>query len=168
MSKALSFFQKLSKNYSLDEMLEAEFIYSKVDSKIRGQFFEIIFSQYLLNQDIKPFYSHAVLSFIPQCSFDILFYESNASLVCISLKTSLRERWKQADLEALRLRNVYYKSESYLLTYDSDFLKKEASYLNQIIQVGSREFELFISHLKKRSFSAFPPVQHLKTGRLSL
>jgi len=34
----------------------------------------------------------------------------------LTIKTSLRERYKQADLEGLALKQVYRKSKTYLIT----------------------------------------------------
>ena len=44
-----------------------------------------------------------------------IIFKDNFPIV-LSIKTSLRERLKQADLKALALNNVYRKAQTYLLT----------------------------------------------------
>jgi hypothetical protein len=52
--------------------------------------------------------------------FDIVLFTKEYGPVVLSPKTSLRERYKQADLEAHALRNLFPKSKFYLLSLDTD------------------------------------------------
>lgn len=76
------------------------------------------------------------------------------------MKTSLRERYKQANLEAIALKYVHRKAENYLLTMNV----KEAKSINEKISSGeilgtnkailvtSTDFDEFIDELKSRTY----------------
>lgn len=80
-----------------------------------GKVFEglIVYALYL--QGIYPIYYQASVTFVPHVIYDILLYHPKNAVV-LSCKTSLRERWKQADLEGMALRQVYRGARSILLT----------------------------------------------------
>ena len=92
------------------------------NATLRGSIFEYIIYTLLYREGIRPFYTQAKVAFVPNVNFDTLLY-CRSTPVSLSLKTSLRERYKQADLEAIALKYVHRKSKCYLLTMDS----KEAS-----------------------------------------
>lgn len=53
-----------------------------------------------------------------------MFYTTERGPICISAKTSLRERYKQADLEAIALKYVHRRALCYLVTLDISEAKK--------------------------------------------
>ena len=67
--------------------------------------FKFIIYSLLYREGIKPFYTQAKVAFVPNVNYDALLYNQSAP-VSLSLKTSLRERYKQADLEAVALRYI--------------------------------------------------------------
>lgn len=125
---------------------------------LNGKIFELIIVTVLFNAGIKPFYTNAKVHFVPGVHYDILLYSENNFPVVLSIKTSLRERWKQADLEALALNNVYRKAESYLLTLNEQEAdarinrKDEWLGLDDFIYCLSDSFDGFIEKLKSYKF----------------
>lgn len=100
-----------------------------------GKIFEYIIHSLLYREGIVPFYTQAKVTFVPAINYDTILYKEENGLhipYCLSLKTSLRERWKQADLEGEALKNVHRKSKCYLLTIESD----EAASIKNKITLG--------------------------------
>lgn len=105
----------------------------QIDNKsLNGNIFELIIYTLLYREGILPFYEQAKVAFVPGVEFDTILY-SKEKPISLSLKTSLRERFKQADLEAIALKYVHRKSECYLLTLDMD----EANSVNNKINEGT-------------------------------
>jgi hypothetical protein len=67
-----------------------------------------------------PAYWQAEFASVPNAFNDVLLWSKEYGPVIISCKTSLRERYKQADLEATTLRMHYPAGKFYLLTLDKD------------------------------------------------
>lgn len=104
----------------------------------------------------------AQVTFVPNVDFDIvLFIEENRSPIGISIKTSLRERYKQANLEAVALKYVHRNAENYLISLQSsevDNVKQKLKQgdllgLNRIIAADQKEFDDLITELKKIKFT---------------
>lgn len=78
----------------------------------------------------------------------------------MSLKTSLRERYKQADLEAVALKYVHRKALNYLITLGSDEaenVKRKAANgellgINKVICADSIEFDVLLNELSAMTF----------------
>lgn len=83
---------------------------------VNGKVFEYILATLLIREKIFPIYMNAKVAFVPNINYDVLLYSTDQGPICISAKTSFRERYKQADLEAIALKYVHRKSKSYLLT----------------------------------------------------
>lgn len=101
------------------------------NSNLNGKVFEYCLISLLINKGILPIYVEAKAAFVPNVNFDLLLYTKEKPIV-ISAKTSLRERYKQADLEAIALKYVHRKAECYLLTLH----EKEAASVNKKIKTG--------------------------------
>ena len=120
---------------------------------INGRFFEYLICEILAQEDICPFYCQAVFERVPNAEFDIVLYHPNNPVV-LTMKTSLRERYKQADLEGIALKQVYRKSAVYLITLAAEETKK----VNEKIKRGDISgldkclFAKFIKELKFRKF----------------
>jgi len=129
---------------------------SDFNGNMAGECFELSIACVLLREGILPFYMQAEVQYVPDARFDILIYTSEVGPVALSLKTSLRERYKQAELEALSLRSVHRKAETYLLT--NNFTEGQARQkqieegvligIKQVIIPGSHSFDVLIKHLK--------------------
>lgn len=138
----------------------------KTNASTRGNIFEYIIYTLLYREGIKPFYTQAKVAFVPNVNFDTLLY-CQSTPVSLSLKTSLRERYKQADLEAIALKYVHRKSRCFLLTMDS----KEAAVqkakitsgdiigLDQIIDCNTEDINDLIASLKKITFTQSTKIE---------
>ncbi len=127
---------------------------------LHGNVFEYIIYTLLFREGIKPFYTQAQVAFVPNVNFDALLYCQSAP-VSLSLKTSLRERYKQADLEAIALKYVHRRAKCYLLTMDtkeanaqkSKILSGEIIGLDEIIDCNSDDIDNLIDNLKKTNYT---------------
>jgi len=164
-TKALSVFSKLIPDFrELAALKPSEYICTlwdkyqnefKEDNSVNGKIFEYILISLLINKNILPHYVQAKVAFVPNVDFDLLIY-SKEKMIALSVKTSLRERYKQADLEAIALKYVHRKSKNYLITLSS----KEAASVNvkiengdvigidRVIDAGSNEMDEFIKTLE--------------------
>lgn len=87
---------------------------------LNGKIFETIIATCLYRERILPMFLQAQVTFVPNVDFDVvLFKEEQCSPIGISIKTSLRERYKQADLEAVALKYVHRNAENYLISLKS-------------------------------------------------
>ncbi|MCR5541123.1 MAG: hypothetical protein K6F71_09955 [Ruminococcus sp.] len=128
---------------------------------LNGKIFETIIASCLYREGILPMFLQAKVTFVPNVDFDIvLFKEEKRSPIGISIKTSLRERYKQADLEAVALKYVHRNAENYLISLQSsevDTVKQKLNDgsllgLNRIIAADTSEFDDLISELKTKTF----------------
>jgi hypothetical protein len=87
---------------------------------INGLIFEYIIATLFVRENILPFYLQAKVAFVPNADFDNLIYSKQFGPISFSMKTTLRERYKQADLEAVALKYVHRKAKCYLLTLDDE------------------------------------------------
>lgn len=133
----------------------------KVDQPTyHGNVFEYIIYSLLYREGIKPFYTQAKVAFVPNVNYDALLYNQSAP-VSLSLKTSLRERYKQADLEAVALRYIYRRAKSYLLTMDTreanvqkaKILSGDIMGLDEIIDCNTDDINRLIANLKTMQFT---------------
>ena len=132
---------------------------------LRGNIFEYIIYTLLYREGITPFYTQAKVAFVPNVNFDTLLY-CQATPVSLSLKTSLRERYKQADLEAIALKYVHRKSKCYLLTMDSSEAKVQTAKilsgdiigLDEIIDCNTNDINTLVDELKKMQFTTSPKI----------
>ena len=84
---------------------------------INGKIFEWLICETLMREGATPFYYQARFEHVPNADFDIVLYDPRRPVV-LSCKTSLRERYKQADLEGMALGQVYRNAECHLITRD--------------------------------------------------
>ena len=133
--------------------------YPNASVNLNGKIFELIIYTLLYREGVKPFYTQAKVAFVPNVEFDTILY-NKCTPVSLSLKTSLRERYKQADLEAIALKYVHRKAKSYLLTLSSDeansVKQKIASGavigLDCVIDCNTNEIDQMIVDLKQMAF----------------
>ena len=122
--------------------------------------FRLIIYSLLYREGIRPFYTQAKVAFVPNVNYDALLYNQSAP-VSLSLKTSLRERYKQADLEAVALRYIYRRAKSYLLTMDTreanvqkaKILSGDIMGLDEIIDCNTDDINRLIANLKTMQFT---------------
>lgn len=152
-------------------------LWSRYPNKIRslnGKVFEALLATIWFRSGIAPIYVEAMLSFVPNVEFDFVAYSRENGPVILSAKTSLRERYKQADLEGMMVRQVHRKAQSYLVTLD----EKAANLVNGKISTGqvlgldnvvvatNHEFNELVAKLKTMTFYEPEKIDVLKSKRL--
>lgn len=126
------------------------------NNSLNGKIWECIIISLLYREKLLPFYTQAKVAFVPNIDFDILFYTPSRP-ISLSLKTSLRERYKQADLEAIALRYVHRRAKSYLLTLDpaeatlckSKITTGDIIGIDRIVDCNTSDINDLIEELKK-------------------
>lgn len=144
------------------------------NANLNGKIFEYILASLCIREEILPFYMSAKVAFVPNVIYDLMFYTVENGPVCWSLKTSLRERYKQADLESIALKNVHRKALSYLITLG----KNEASGVKMKIKTGDiigldnvivatdPEFDDLVKDLKKFHLEEPPTVKVITSNQV--
>jgi hypothetical protein len=139
---------------------------SEKNNSLNGKVFEHIITTLLYRENILPFYLNAKVTFVNDVNFDITLYnEKTQQPIILSVKTTLRERYKQAEWEALRLKDVHKGAKSYLITIDDNhayYMKKKQEgtiRLNEVIYALSADFNALIYHLKSTVMGETPTVK---------
>ena len=144
------------------------------NNSLNGTIFELIIATLFVKEGILPLHLQAQVAFVPNVNFDAVLYTQETGPIGLSLKTSLRERYKQADLEAVALKYVHRKAETYLLTMD----REEAESVSRKIMTGavlgldkavlasSDEFDIFVNTLKSKTFISPGSVEIIRASRI--
>jgi hypothetical protein len=136
--------------------------------------FEYLIAYCLNSQGILPFYIQAKINLVNGAIYDIVLFNGKLSPIVLSIKTSLRERYKQAFLEARILKSVYNSSKSYLLTLNGSEYKtrkkenqqENSPVLDDVIAVNTEEFDKFLEELKSVEFRKSTKQQIVIQGKL--
>ena len=120
----------------------------------------------------------ASLEFVPDIDYDLIIFPKDengevdvSAPISLSLKTSLRERYKQADLEGLALKEVYKRAKTYLITIDEkqeiDKFKnkidvKDVRGIDKCIDARSHEFDELIYSIKESGVAEPPDIRAIK------
>lgn len=132
---------------------------------INGKIFEKLIAMTLVRRNLLPFYMQAQVAFIPTVNYDFVIYTADIGPIVLSAKTSLRERYKQAVLEAIVLKNIHRKSESYLISLEEKEINSRkrnmdgVMALNDIIYAGSDEYDKLLDSLATKSIIVAPTVK---------
>ncbi len=138
------------------------------NNSLNGNIFENLIILSLAREGIENIYYQAELSYVPSAIFDIFLFNKIAPLA-LSIKTTLRERWKQADLEALAVKQVHKNSKCYVLTTSENEVrarrKNDKSYngLDGFILVHTNEYDKFVKKIKDQEFIIAGNVPIIKT-----
>ena len=146
----------------------------KRNANLNGKIFEYILATLCVREDIIPIYMSAKVAFVPNVIYDLMFYTAERGPICFSAKTSLRERYKQADLEAIALKYVHRKALSYLITLEENEAKSVKAKikkgdiigLDNVIVATSEEFDELIQELKGYEFSEPPTVKVIESSQI--
>lgn len=144
------------------------------NSNLNGKLFEYILATLCVREGILPIYMSAKVAFVPNVDYDIMFFTAERGPICWSVKTSLRERYKQADLESIALKYVHRKALSYLITLEENEAKSvkakiksgDVIGLDDVIVATSEEFDLLINELKEYEFSEPPTVKVIESNQI--
>lgn len=130
---------------------------------MNGKMFEYMLLSLFIREKISPFYFQAQITFVSNVNFDFFIY-SDEGPITLSVKTSLRERYKQAVLEADTMIDVHRNSLNFLVSLDKEALdtvkekmqKREIISLTDAIFVFSDDFDRFIYLIKSKRISSAP------------
>jgi hypothetical protein len=146
---------------------------SGMSSNMNGVAFELILACVLIREELFPFYMSAEVQFVPNARFDLMFYSEEIGPIVLSAKTSLRERYKQADLESLALRAVYRRSKTFLITLEEREAKGvqekidsgEVTSLNACVVASEPGFDGLIGELHEYTMIEAPTLPIVNRGR---
>lgn len=154
------FIKKYWKHYQED--------YSSNNST-NGTIFENLIIIALAKAGIKNIYFQTELTYVPSAIFDAFLFSEN-SPIAISIKTTLRERWKQADLEALAIKQVHKNAKCYVITLSHKEVNarrnNDTSYagLDGFVLADTEEFDKLIDELLKDEFVIAGSLPIVKTN----
>ncbi len=126
---------------------------------LNGAVFEYLVCETLAREGITPFYYQAKFALVPNADFDVVCYNAKRPVV-LSMKVSLRERYKQADLEGIALRQVYRNAESYLITLSNEetigvsrkIADGDITGLTACVVASSPDYSALLQALKQHAF----------------
>lgn len=144
------------------------------NNNLNGKIFEYILATLCVRENILPLYLSAKVAFVPNVIYDLMFYTTERGPICISAKTSLRERYKQADLEAIALKYVHRKALSYLVTLEENEARSVKTKiksgdiigLDNVVVATNNEFNDLIEELKSYQFSEPPTVKVIESNQI--
>lgn len=138
------------------------------NNSVNGGVFEQLLVLSLLREHISPIYVQAELAFVPNVILDIVLYNRKTPIT-ISAKTTLRERWKQADLEAMATKYVHREALCYVVTLsESEVLarrKEENSYMgiNDFILAQTSEYDNLVEKLRQLQITASESIKIIQS-----
>ena len=144
------------------------------NNTLNGKVFEYILASLCIREGILPLYMGAKVAFVPNVIYDLMFYTAEYGPICWSVKTSLRERYKQADLESIALKYVHRKALNYLITLnekESGNVKKKIKTggvigLNNVVVATLPEFDDLVAELKGFNFEEPPTVKVIESNQI--
>ena len=144
------------------------------NANLNGKIFEYILASLCIREGILPLYMSAKVAFVPNVIYDLMFYTSERGPICWSVKTSLRERYKQADLESIALKYVHRKALSFLITLsenEAEGVKKKIKSgdvigLDDVIVATKPEFDNLVADLKSFEFAEPPTVKVIESNQV--
>ena len=144
------------------------------NNNLNGKVFEYILATLFVRENILPLYLNAKVAFVPNVIYDLMLYSKERGPICISAKTSLRERYKQADLEAIALKYVHRKALSFLVTLNENeaesvknkIISGDVIGLDKVIVATSRDFNELIKELKNYKAEEPPTVSAIQSNQI--
>ena len=139
-----------------------------------GKVFEALISMALCREGVLPHYIQAKITHIPGVNYDCIIYTEEFGPISISAKTSLRERWKQADLEALALKNIFRKSQSYLVSMSEMEISRRKRdpdsvlALNGFILASAPEFDALLARIRGYTLMEAPNLPAISSNETVL
>ncbi len=142
------------------------------NNSTNGSVFEEIIGFVFAKEGCLPFYMQAKVAYVPNVNYDFIFYDEALGPISLSAKTSLRERWKQADLEAVALKYVHRNALSYAITLNKDEAKtrlnnlKDCMALNDFILADSDRFNELVDEIKTRKLQLAGSVEVITSNMI--
>lgn len=141
----------------------------KSNNSMNGTIFENLVIIALGRAGIKNIYFQTELTYVPSAIFDIFLYHPEGSYA-LSIKTTLRERWKQADLEALAIKQVHKDVKCFVVTLSEGEVRtrrrNDSLYagLDGFVIANSSEFDFLVSELVTKEFQVAGKIPIVKTN----
>ena len=143
-------------------------------NSLRGSAFENLILAIFLINEIKPIYEQCTLQFVPNVRFDFILFENPTKPTIISLKTSLRERYKQVELEAYYCKQVYKQTKCIFISLDSEGVRAaevkkklfEVLYIDEFVVATDNQFDLLVKKLKNYDYHRSGTFNVVNTGSL--
>jgi len=137
-----------------------------------GRIFEYLLATLFIREELYPLYLSAKVAFVPNVVYDMLFYSTRRGPICVSAKTSLRERYKQADLEAIALKYVHRRALCFLVTLNEaeaasvqeKIRRSEVIGIDEVVVATMPQINEFIVRLRQEEFIEAPSVQVIESG----
>jgi hypothetical protein len=144
------------------------------NSNLNGKMFEYILATLCVRENILPLFMSAKVAFVPNVIYDLMFFTAERGPICWSVKTSLRERYKQADLESIALKYVHRRALSYLITLEErealsvkgKIKSGDVIGLDNVVVATSPEFDNLVLDLKKFQFTEPPTVKVIESNQI--
>lgn len=142
------------------------------DNSVNGAVFEEIIGYVLTVKGCTPFYMQAKVAYVPNVNYDFILFDLEKGPISISAKTSLRERWKQADLEAVALKYVHRNALSYAITLNHNEVKarllriQDCMGLNDFVLADTERFDQLIIELQNRKLDLAGTIDVVKSHTL--
>jgi hypothetical protein len=138
-----------------------------------GKIFEYMLISLFIREGIFPFYYQTQITFVSNVNFDFFIYTEEGPIT-LSVKTSLRERYKQAVLEADTMLDVHRNSLNYLVSLDSQALetvnnkmdRREIISLAGAIYIFSEDFDRLIYLIKSKRITTAPDFNLVKHSQV--
>lgn len=148
--------------------------YPDRNSNLNGKIFEYILASLCVREGILPIYMSSKVAFVPNVVYDLMFYSAERGPICWSVKTSLRERYKQADLESIALKYVHRKALSYLITLSETEARSvkakiksgDVIGLDNVVVATNPEFDDLVMDLKGFRFEEPPTVKVIHSNQV--
>ena len=163
-------------HHLLDQYLTDNNYHSQSQKVIRGKIHEYLILFYFQNKGIINLYPQAYLFFIPDIKFDLVLFTQTKRIIAFSIKTCLRDRYRQAMVEAQQLKKLDTRFEFYLLTnntVETQRLNKKIHQgkipgINQVIDCFSPQANVFLQTLLTHQFLPFSDINMIKKEKKEL
>ena len=142
------------------------------NNSTNGSVFEEILGYVFVSEGCLPFYIQAKVAYVPNVNYDFIFYDIEKGPISISAKVSLRERWKQADLEAVALKYVHRNAISYAVSMNETEVQarnsrlSECMALNDFILASSSRFDELVFEIKDRKLQLAGTVEVITSSKV--
>ncbi len=125
-------------------------------NRLNGQIFEYAICETLMQHGVGTLYYQCKFWSMPNDRIDLGGWAIEKYPIIISCKTSIRERWKQADLEGRLLKGIFPNTKSYMLMNDESEARilqrrikdKTTTGIDKVYIAKSAKFDEFVNDLK--------------------
>lgn len=136
-----------------------------------GTLFEMLIGSVLIAAGFLPFYQKAELHRARNIESDFLFWDKETeSPLCLELTSTLRERYKLADLQAFKIKASYPSAKFFQLTMDFKDAARRSTEdfdsLDGLIFPGSSEIDTVLQSVSGMSLGQSAPLLQNKNTSL--